>query len=427
MKIVVIGSGGREHALCWAIKKSPQCDELWCLPGNAGIADICQCDNIAIDNINELVGFIRTKHIDMVVVGPEITLSLGIVDALKNDDIAVIGPNQAAAQLESSKIFTKNLCKDFDIPTADYATFNDYDAAKQYIQQQKLPMVIKADGLAAGKGVIIANTIQEADDAIKAMLIDNQFANAGQSIVIEEFMNGEELSFFALCDGDNIVPLTSAQDHKKQYDGDKGLNTGGMGAYSPAPLCKTIIEHKIINDIITPTIHGLKQRGINYQGVLYAGLMVNGDDVKLVEYNVRFGDPECQAILMRLKTDIVTIFSAIAAKKLCDIDIAWHDDSAMTIVMANRGYPESYQKNSKILGLDAIKYDDTHYIFHAGTAKNADGDIIATGGRVLNVTTMATSLYDAQQQAYNMIKKIDWQNGFYRKDIGWRAINTSVI
>lgn len=426
MKIIVIGSGGREHALCWAMTKSPLCDELWCLPGNAGIAQICHTENIAVDDIDGLMAFITEKQADMVVVGPEASLSLGIIDRLEKRNILCVGPTQAAAQLESSKIFTKNLCDHYNIPTAKYGQFDDANKAIHYIRDQSYPLVIKADGLAAGKGVVIAQNEHEAINAINNMMRDYAFGDAGHNIIIEEFLEGEELSFFALCDGDYILPLTSAQDHKKVGEGNVGPNTGGMGAYSPSPLCldnkDDKMREKIMQNIITPTIEGLKQNGIKFQGILYAGLMIKHDEPYLIEYNVRFGDPECQVIAMRLKSDIVSLFKDCASGKLHQHVIEWHDDSALTIVMASQGYPGSYQKGSKIFGLQDIPHDDAHYIFHAGTDRDDDGDIIAIGGRVLNVTAMASSIDIAQENAYNMVSQIDWSKGFYRRDIGWRAI-----
>lgn len=426
MKIIVIGSGGREHALCWAIAKSPLCDELWCLPGNAGIAQLCHTENIAADDIDGLTGFITEKQADMVVVGPEVSLSLGIVDRLQQHNILSIGPTQMAAQLESSKIFTKNLCDEYNIPTAKYAQFDHAHDAVNYIRDQSYPLVIKADGLAAGKGVIIAQNEDEAINAINDMMQNHAFGDAGHHIIIEEFLEGEELSFFALCDGEHVLPLTSAQDHKKVGEGNVGPNTGGMGAYTPSPLCLDNDDDKmretIMQQIIMPTIDGLKQKGINFQGILYAGLMIKHDMPYLIEYNVRFGDPECQAILMRLKSDIVALFHDCAQGKLHQHSIEWHHDSALTIVMASQGYPGSYQKGTKIFGLKDIEYNDFNYVFHAGTAIDDDGDIVAIGGRVLNVTAMAPSIDIAQENAYNLVSQIDWPKGFYRRDIGWRAI-----
>lgn len=424
MRVLLVGSGGREHALAWGIAQSDDCDALYCAPGNAGIEHCADCVDIAVDDIDGLVGFATDHAIDLVVVGPEGPLVAGLVDALEKAGIAAFGPNAAAAQLEGSKGFTKDLCTKYNIPTAAYGRFSDVAAARAFIDAQGLPIVIKADGLAAGKGVIIAETQEQAYDAVEDMLSGDAFGEAGAEVVVEQFLNGEEVSYFALADGASILPLTSAQDHKRAYDGDAGPNTGGMGAYSPAHLMNDALEEKILKKIIEPTVAGMAAEGTPFTGVLYAGLMIMDGEPFLIEYNTRFGDPECQALIMRLQSDLLAILEAGAKGRLDDIrdDVRWRDEAALCVVMATNGYPGSYEKGSVIGGLDDTAEIKNVTVFHAGTAKNDDGEIISIGGRVLGVTALGKSVEDAQRRAYMGVNKIDWPGGFCRKDIGWRAV-----
>lgn len=420
MNILVIGSGGREHALCWAIQQSPQCDQLFCTPGNAGITEIANCIDLDLSDQTSLLDFIKAQTIEFVVVGPEAPLVDGLVDFLTQHNIKSFGPTAAAAALEGSKKFMKDLCAKYDIPTAEYASFDDLKEALAYIRQKSAPIVIKADGLAAGKGVIIAQTDEEAEEAVFSMLSDQQFGSAGQRIVIEEFMEGEELSFFALADGKDVLPLISAQDHKAVYEGDRGPNTGGMGAYSPANLASPELINQIMDSIILPTADAMVQEGCPYQGVLYAGLMITEDGPKLLEYNVRFGDPECQVLMMRLASDIVDLLLAPCEHRLESCEPQWHPDPALTVVLASKGYPGSYQKGTEIK-LPTEEPATGSYIFHAGTARQ-EGRLCAIGGRVLNVTARGKTLKQAQKTAYELVDQIDWPEGFCRRDIGWRAL-----
>ncbi|MEP4379983.1 MAG: phosphoribosylamine--glycine ligase [Alphaproteobacteria bacterium] len=420
MRILVVGGGGREHALCWAIAASPLCDTLYCAPGNAGIAQEAECVAIAADDIDGLVSFATDQAIDLVVVGPEGPLVLGLIDRLDALGIKAFGPRADAAMLEGSKGFMKDLCARHDIPTAGYGRFTDADAAKAYIRENGAPIVVKADGLAAGKGVTVAQTVDEALDAVDQAMGDKAFGDAGAELVIEEFLPGEELSFFALVDGETALPLAGAQDHKAVGDGDTGPNTGGMGAYSPAPSLTTALETEVMETIILPTVRGMAADGYPYRGVLYAGLMLDGGRPKLLEYNVRFGDPECQVLMMRLRSDIVPALIAACDGTLKTFDLRWSDDAALTVVLAANGYPGSYEKGTEIRGLDAAAKTGAT-VFHAGTA--ADGDRVkATGGRVLNVTARGGDITSAQANAYAAVDAIDWPDGFCRRDIGWRAV-----
>ena len=421
MNILVVGSGGREHALCWAIAASPVCRKLYCAPGNAGIAEDAECVAIPVSDITGLVQFAKDKEIDFVVVGPEAPLADGLVDRLTEAGIKAFGPTAAAAQLESSKGFMKDICAKYGVPTAAYKRFTDADAAKTYIREQGAPIVVKADGLAAGKGVTVAMSVEEACDAVDAAMVDGAFGGAGDEVVIEEFMDGEELSFFALCDGKTALPMGSAQDHKRVGDGDTGPNTGGMGAYSPAPVATPELETEIMQRIVNPTLAGMEAEGAPYQGVLFVGLMITSDGPKVVEFNVRFGDPECQVILYRLMSDILPALVATADGVLSSFDLRWYDEAALSVVMASKGYPGSYEKGSQIASLGSDGDDET-LIFHAGTARDDDGNLIATGGRVLNVTARGDTVTEAQSRAYAAVDRIDWPNGFCRRDIGWRAI-----
>ena len=420
MNILILGSGGREHALAWAIKQNPKCDRLIVAPGNAGIAEIAACAEIDILDGDAVANFAEENAIDFVVVGPEAPLAAGVADRLRDAGLSVFGPSAAAAKLEASKSFTKAICDAAGAPTAAYAHFTDADAARDYIKAQGAPIVVKADGLAAGKGVIVAMTEEEALAAIDDMF-SGSFGDAGAEVVIEEFMDGEEASFFVLCDGETILPIGTAQDHKRAFDGDTGPNTGGMGAYSPAPVMTDEITQKALNEIIRPTMAEMARRGTPFQGVLFCGLMIQGGQPRLVEYNVRFGDPECQCLMMRLGGQVLDLLLACAEGRLSEMQVNWADDHALTIVMATKGYPGSYEKGSVISGLDALPEDSMHMVFHAGTAE-ADGRITAIGGRVLGVTARGATLSEAHERAYAMAQGIDWPGGFYRSDIGWRAL-----
>ena len=421
MKILVVGSGGREHALCWAIAASPLCDHLYCAPGNAGIAEEAECVAIPADDIDGLLAFATRESIDFVVVGPEQPLVLGLVDRLEEAGIKAFGPSAAAAALEGSKGFMKDLCARHGIPTAAYGRFTDLDAARAYITERGAPIVVKADGLAAGKGVTVAQTLDEALQAAEEALVGNRFGEAGAEIVVEEFMAGEEVSIFALCDGKTALPLASAQDHKAAFDGDKGPNTGGMGAYSPAPAMTEALLARVMDTILKPTAEAMAADGHPYKGVLYAGIILTGEGPKLLEYNVRFGDPECQVLMMRLKSDIVPALLATADGVLDNFDMRWHDDAALSVVMAANGYPGSYGKDTEIRGLDEAAGEGVT-IFHAGTRRDDDGRLLAAGGRVLNVTALGGTVAEAQARAYAAIERIDWAGGFCRRDIGWRAV-----
>jgi phosphoribosylamine---glycine ligase len=422
MRVLVIGSGGREHALCWAIAASPLCDQLYCAPGNPGIAQEATCVPIAAADIDAILAFAQKENIDFVVVGPEAPLVAGLVDKLEATGIAAFGPSAAAAALEGSKGFTKDLCARYDIPTARYRRFTDVDAAKAYARSEGAPIVVKADGLAAGKGVTVAMSLAEAEAAIDDALVANRFGAAGAEVVIEEFLEGEEASFFVLSDGKHALPLASAQDHKRAFDGDKGPNTGGMGAYSPAPCVTQEIADEVMARIIRPTLDGMAKDGHPYKGVLYAGLMLTAKGPQLIEYNVRFGDPECQVLLPRLKSDLLPALLASRDGVLKDFDLRWHDESALGIVFAAKGYPDDPQRGSEIRGLDAAAASDpTVQIFHAGT-KRVGEKLVADGGRVLNIVGMGTTIEDARNRAYAVIDRIDWPEGFCRRDIGWRAL-----
>ncbi|HSC19215.1 MAG TPA: phosphoribosylamine--glycine ligase [Rhizomicrobium sp.] len=417
MKLLLIGSGGREHALAWALSASPLVDKLYCAPGNAGIAEVAERVPIGALELDRLVEFARAESIDFVVIGPEAPLVAGLWDRLEAAGIKAFGPSAAAAVLEGSKGFVKDLCAANGIPTAAYRRFSEPDAAKGFAATLGLPVVIKADGLAAGKGVVIAETPAERDRAIEAML-----EKAGDQVVIEEFLEGEEASFFVLSDGENVLPLIGAQDHKRAYDDDKGPNTGGMGAYSPAPVLTPAVIEKTLENIVRPTIAAMAERGTPYMGVLYAGLMIRNGEPKLIEYNCRFGDPECQVLMMRLKSDLATALIAVRDKQLKHLDLRWSDDAALTVVMAAKGYPGDYAKGSEVCNLDAAARVEGVQVFHAATERQ-NGALTATGGRVLNVTATGRTVAEARERAYRALDLIDWPNGFCRRDIGWRAIH----
>jgi phosphoribosylamine---glycine ligase len=420
MNILILGSGGREHALAWAIKQNPKCDRLIVAPGNAGIAILAECAEIDILDGAAVVTFCEENAIDFVVIGPEAPLAAGVADTLRAAGLLAFGPSAAAARLEASKAFTKEICDACNAPTAGYARFTEVAPAKAHIRSQGAPIVVKADGLAAGKGVVVAMTEDAALAAIDDIL-GGSFGAAGAEVVIEEFMEGEEASFFVLSDGENVLPVGTAQDHKRVGDGDTGPNTGGMGAYSPAPVLTDAIAEAAMAEIIRPTIAEMARRGTPFQGVLYAGLMIKDGKARLVEYNVRFGDPECQVLMMRLGAQVLDLLLACAEGRLAEQRAQWADDHALTVVMAANGYPGAYAKGSVIEGLEALPEDSQNMVFHAGTAER-DGRITANGGRVLNVTARGASLSEARSRAYAMVGRISWPDGFCRSDIGWRAL-----
>lgn len=421
MRILVVGGGGREHALCWAIAASPLCTKLYCAPGNAGIAQVAECVAVGPEDIAGQLALAQRLKIDFVVIGPDAPLVAGMADGFAAAGIKVFGPSKAAAQLEGSKSFTKELCRRHNIPTAAYERFTDLDKAIAYVKAQGAPIVVKADGLAAGKGVIVAETVDQAIEAVRDMLAGNRFGAAGASVVIEEFMAGEEASLFALCDGEHVLPLAGAQDHKRAFDGDKGPNTGGMGAYSPVPILDQAMFERAMREIVLPTVRAMKAEGVPFKGVLYAGLMIDSNGPRLVEYNCRFGDPECQVLMMRLKSDILPALIACADGGLDHFDLRWSDQAALTVILATKGYPDAYKNGSEIRGLAAAAKVEGVEIFHAGT--KADGArILANGGRVLNVTAMAPTVEEARARAYRAVDLIDWPEGFCRRDIAWRAV-----
>ncbi len=420
MHILLIGSGGREHALAWKIAASPLLTKLWCAPGNAGIAKEAECVALDVADHAAVIAFCKSNKVDLVVVGPETPLAAGIVDDLEAAGVKAFGPSKLAAQLEGSKGFTKDLCSEYGIPTGAYGRFDNAPEALAYVREQGAPIVVKADGLAAGKGVVVAKTLGEAEDAVR-MMFDGGFGVAGTEVVIEEDLEGREVSFFALCDGDTAIPLASAQDHKRVFDHDQGPNTGGMGAYSPTPFVTQEIHDQIMSRIILPTIAGMSARGTPFKGVLYAGLMLTVQGPKLFEYNVRFGDPECQVLMLRLMSDLVPAMLAACDGQLKNFDLRWFPDAAVTVVMAAKGYPGDYKKGSVIEGLDAAGKVDGVEIFHAGTVMK-DRTILANGGRVLNVCATGKTVTEAQARAYQAVDLIDWPDGFCRRDIAWQAL-----
>jgi len=420
MNILLLGSGGREHALAWKIAASPLAERLYCAPGNAGIAKEAEIVALDVADHAAVIAFCRAQQIGLVVVGPEGPLCAGIVDDLAAAGIKAFGPSKAAARLEGSKGFTKDLCRANNIPTAAYERFTAADPAKAYARAQGAPIVVKADGLAAGKGVVVAQSVTEAEAAIDMMFAGGLGA-AGAEVVIEEFLTGEEASFFALCDGERAIPLVSAQDHKRVLDGDQGPNTGGMGAYSPAPVMTAELTQRTMAEIVLPTVRAMKSMGTPYKGVLYAGLMITAQGPKLIEYNVRFGDPECQVLMLRLMSDLVPALLACCDGVLGSFDLRWYPDAALTVVMAAKGYPGSYAKGSVIEGLDAAAAIEGVEIFHAGTLME-NGNVVANGGRVLNVCAIGKEVVTAQARAYQAIDLVRWSDGFCRRDIGWRAI-----
>ncbi|MCV3270386.1 phosphoribosylamine--glycine ligase [Roseobacter sinensis] len=423
MNILILGSGGREHSLAWAVMQNPKCDRLIVAPGNAGIAEIAECAALDIEDGSAVVTFAEEMAVDFVIVGPEAPLAAGVSDRLRAAGVPVFGPSGAAARLEASKAFTKQICDAAGAPTAAYGHFTDATSAKTYVREQGAPIVIKADGLAAGKGVIIAETEAEALAAIDDMF-GGAFGDAGAEVVIEEVMQGEEASFFVLCDGETVLPIGTAQDHKRVGEADTGPNTGGMGAYSPAPVMTDTVIQAALDQIVRPTMAEMVRLGTPYQGVLFVGLMIEDGQPRLVEYNVRFGDPECQVLMLRLGAQVLDLMQACVEGRLAEARVNWAADHAMTVVLASQGYPGAYEKGSIIRGLDRLPEDSRHMVFHAGTGRDA-GQFTATGGRVLAVTTRADSLQAARDAAYAMVDQIDWPEGFCRRDIGWRALKRS--
>lgn len=416
MNILILGSGGREHALAWAAKQNPRVDRLMVAPGNAGIAGVAECAALDVLDGAAVAAFCAEQAVDVLIVGPEAPLAAGVADAARAAGITTFGPSAAAARLESSKAFTKEICDACGAPTAPWARFDDARAARAHVAAQGAPIVVKADGLAAGKGVVVAQTVPEALAAVDAML-----AVPGGSVVIEAFMRGEEASFFVLCDGLEALPFGTAQDHKRAFDGDAGPNTGGMGACSPAPVLTPALQAQVMERIVRPTLAEMARRGTPYQGVLYAGLMIDGGEARLVEYNVRFGDPECQALMMRLGAQALDAMLACAEGRLSQARVDWADDHALCVVMAARGYPGDHATGTPIRGLDALPGDSRRMVFHAGTALQ-DGQVVATGGRVLGATARGATLAEARDAAYAMVDAVDWPEGFCRRDIGWRSI-----
>jgi len=420
MNILILGAGGREHSLAWAIKQNPKTDRLIVAPGNAGIAQLAECADLDILDGAAVVAFCEENAIDFVVIGPEAPLAAGVADATRAAGLLTFGPSAAAARLEASKAFTKDICDACGAPTAAWARFAQAAPARAYVTAKGAPIVVKADGLAAGKGVVVAMTLAEALAAIDDMF-SGRFASAGAEVVIEEFMAGEEASFFILTDGTTCLPVGTAQDHKRAFDGDTGPNTGGMGAYSPAPVLTDALAEQAMARIIRPTVAEMARRGTPYQGVLYAGLMIENGTARLVEYNARFGDPECQVLMMRLGAQALDLLLACAEGRLSQARVSWAEDHALTVVLAAHGYPGAYGKGSQIRGLEELPEDSRHMVFHAGTAAR-DGQIIATGGRVLNVTARGATLAEARAEVYALVDRIDWPGGFCRRDIGWRAL-----
>lgn len=421
MRILVVGSGGREHSLCWAISASPLCDKLFCAPGNPGIAALAECLPVGAEDIPGIVAAAKAQKIDFVVVGPEAPLVAGIVDRLAEAGIPAFGPMAAAARLEGSKGFMKDFCARAGVPTAEYRRFTDAAAARAYIREKGAPIVVKADGLAAGKGVVVAATLDEALAAIDDAMVAGRFGKAGAEVVVEEFLDGEEASFFALCDGEHALSFGAAQDHKRVGDGDTGPNTGGMGAYSPTKLVDAAMEKRIMDEIVLPTVKFMAKEGAPFKGVLFAGLMIGKAGPKLIEFNVRFGDPECQTLMLRLKSDLLPALIASQQGELKRFDLRWRDDTAICVVMAAEGYPNTPKKGTEIRNLDAAGKLDGVTVFHAGT-KAAGDKIVADGGRVLGVCAIGKTAKDAQSRAYKAVDAIDWPGGFCRRDIGWRVL-----
>ncbi|HBY57527.1 MAG TPA: phosphoribosylamine--glycine ligase [Candidatus Atribacteria bacterium] len=421
MKVLVIGSGGREHTLVWKIAQSPKVSKIYCAPGNAGISQLARCIDIDAENIDKLANFVQKEEIDLTVVGPELPLSKGIVNEFNRKGLRIFGPSKEATEIESSKVFSKHLMKKYNIPTANYQVFQDSEKAFDYIKQQTFPLAIKADGLAAGKGVFIVKDLVQARDALDALMEEKKFGEAGKQVVIEEFLEGEEVSILAFCDGRTVVPMVSSQDHKKIFDDDQGPNTGGMGAYSPVPFYPDEFERRVLEEILKPTIKGLRSEGREYKGVLYAGLILTKEGPKVLEFNARFGDPETQVILPRLKTDLVDILIAVIEKNLDKINIEWEDNATVCVVVASGGYPDKYQKGKVISGLERLEKMRNIMVFHAGT-KLEDNKIITSGGRVLGITAWDETISKAREKAYKEVKEIYFEEMYYRKDIASKAL-----
>jgi len=420
MKVGIIGSGGREHSICLALSKSSKVDQIYCFPGNAGTSQIANNIDINLEKFDVLKNFINLNKIDLIVVGPEKPLVDGIVDFLEKNKIKVFGPSKAAAELEGSKIFTKNLCKKYNIPTAKFGIFQNVAEAMEFIKKTKYPLVIKADGLASGKGVYICGNNDEAQSAIDE-IFDGKFGVA-KNLLIEEFLEGEEMSYFIISDGKTFKSFDTAQDHKRVLEGDLGKNTGGMGAYSPSRMINDELENKIIKKIIEPTLKGLKDSDINYKGFLYAGLMISDNEPYLIEYNVRMGDPECQTILPKLKSDLIDIFLACCSGDLENVEINWHNKKSLCVVLCSKGYPDQFNKNILIPGLNKVKLKDSEYCYHAGT-KEYENKVYAIGGRVLNFVSMSNNFLESRNQVLKLIKTLNWNEGFFRKDIGYKVIS----
>jgi len=421
MKVLVIGGGGREHAIVWKLAQSRHVDKIYCAPGNAGIAETAECIDISVNDFDELINLVRYEWIDLTIVGPEEPLSRGIADAFARDGRKIVGPVKAAAQLEASKVFSKEFMRRHRIPSADYKVFTSYLHAEDYVRMKGAPIVIKADGLAAGKGVIVADTTDEAIAALKRIMKDREFGDAGNRVIVEECLKGEEASFMVFTDGSTIVPMVSSQDHKRVFDDDKGPNTGGMGAYSPAPVITPELEALVMEKVMQPTIDGLREEGIKYKGVLYAGLMIKDGKPSVLEFNCRLGDPETQPVLARLNTDLVDIALAICDERLSDVKVEWKKDASVCVVLASGGYPGKYEKGKVISGLEKANGVDNVFVFHAGTEFN-NGQIATSGGRVLGVTATGRNIKNAQEQAYKAVRQIQFDGMHYRKDIANRAL-----
>lgn len=425
MNVLVIGSGGREHALAWKIRQSPRVRRIFCAPGNAGIAEVADLVPLAADDVAALARFARDERVDLTVVGPELPLTLGIVDEFHRHGLRIFGPSREAAQIEGSKGFTKDLLRRHEIPTGFFGTFSDPDEALRYVNEVGAPIVIKTDGLAGGKGVLICQTVKEAEEAVNEIMRTRIFGDAGERIVIEEFLEGEEVSFIALTDGQSVLPLASSQDHKRAFDGETGPNTGGMGAYSPAPVVTPALHDRIMREVMEPVVRALADAKIDYRGVLYAGLMITASGPKVLEFNARFGDPECQPLMLRLKSDLVQLMDACIDGRLAEMQAEWEERAAACVVLAAAGYPGAYEKGKVIRGLDALRAWHNGMVFHAGTAQR-DDTIVTNGGRVLGVTALGATVRDAVAEAYRIVEQIGWDGIQYRRDIGYRALERRV-
>jgi len=422
MKILVVGSGGREATLVWKLNRSPQVDKIYAAPGNGGISKLAECIDIKADDIEALAQFATKQAIDLTIVGPEAPLADGIVDHFQAQGLDIFGPTKLAAEIESSKVFSKELMKKYNIPTAEFKSFIDPDSALEYLHEKGVPIVIKADGLAAGKGVIPCTDMASAEDAIKNIMVDKNFGEAGAKVILEEYLEGEEVSVLAFTDGEHILPLVSSQDHKRIFDNDQGPNTGGMGAYSPAPVYTPELDRQVFDTILARTVQAMDREGRRYSGILYAGLMITATGPKVIEYNCRFGDPELQAVLPRLETDLMVPINAVLQKNLNEIALTWRPEVAVCVVMASDGYPGKYEKGKLISGLDEFEGSENVMVFHAGT-KRKDNQFITSGGRVLGVTAFGEDINTAIDNSYNAVSKIKFENAYYRKDIGFRALN----